>query len=129
MSSTVTVAAVVVILNHHELTQLAGSRLPGLHAYYFYALLALIMPALFDFARRFPLDRWMGEMSYPIYLIHWPVIWIWPKLPSVASIAITLLLSIALVAFVTAPLDKWRERRAKQPARNSDPHPISCQTP
>lgn len=79
------------------------------HPYYFLYFMAAFLPALFTFSRRYKIDRWIGEMSYPIYLVHWPVL-IFLVNPT-ATLLVTLALSALLVILVAAPLDRWRERR------------------
>ena len=79
------------------------------------ALLAL--PALFHFSREVKWDRWIGELSYPVYLIHLPVqvtldaIWTPTDATTALGIALIVTLSILLVQLVVTPLDQWRERR------------------
>lgn len=36
-----------------------------------YIGLALLLPVLFLFQNRWKLDRQIGELSYPIYVVHW----------------------------------------------------------
>ncbi|OYV04201.1 MAG: hypothetical protein CFE26_18170 [Verrucomicrobiales bacterium VVV1] len=35
---------------------------------------ALVLPALFSLSRKDGLDRWIGELSYPVYLVHFFII-------------------------------------------------------
>lgn len=41
----------------------------------YYALLVIALPVLFDATRNSRLDRLIGELSYPVYLCHFVVIW------------------------------------------------------
>ncbi|MHA7818166.1 MAG: acyltransferase family protein [Erythrobacter sp.] len=65
-------------------------------------------------ANRF--DRWVGELSYPIYLTHLVVIagvLIYElPLPTFSTIAITLVASAAILQLIERPVDNWRQRRA-----------------
>ncbi len=38
------------------------------------AVWALVLPALFSLSRKDGLDRWIGELSYPVYLVHFFII-------------------------------------------------------
>jgi peptidoglycan/LPS O-acetylase OafA/YrhL len=90
------------------------------HQYQYYLFVALALPFLFSFTRRRPLDRAIGEMSYTIYLVHWPIQEIIeglnPAVPpggwlSVLSIALTCVVAWVLLTVIIAPLDRWRSRR------------------
>ncbi|HEY1364738.1 MAG TPA: acyltransferase [Xanthobacteraceae bacterium] len=91
----------------------------------FFILVLLALPALFDVSRRFRLDRWLGELSYPIYLGHLAVFGFGGVIATrlagpiadrdvfaLAMAALTVLLAIAYVHFVDAPFERWRQRRA-----------------
>lgn len=80
------------------------------HPYYLLYFIAALLPAMFTFSRRSKVDRWIGELSYPIYLIHWPVL-IFIVNPTL-TLLLTLALSALLVITVAAPLDRWRARRS-----------------
>ena len=91
------------------------------HQFQFYALLALMLPSLLAFTNEHRWDRWLGEMSYPLYIVHWPVLAFarsmaansnhlaWPLL----SVASSVLASIALHHLVVLPIDRWRQRRLR----------------
>ncbi len=95
-----------------------------------YALIAASAPFLFHAFATVKLDRWVGELSYPMYLSHILVIAIvlaWaPPIPPWAAVALTLALAFvaaaALYVAIDRPVDRWRQARlarakaAPQPA-------------
>jgi len=87
------------------------------HIRLYYSLMALAMPFLFLAGRRSRFDSWLGELSYPIYLIHWPVQWILALMVgaavplSVWSVPTTIAASVLFVVLVDRPLDRLRQRR------------------
>lgn len=92
------------------------------------AIFVLSLPFLFHFQRLRPWDHWIGELSYPIYILHWsvmyPVSYVWDKytgLPgyqgldeTAAILALTLIGSIVLKRAVSDPMERIRDEiRAK----------------
>jgi peptidoglycan/LPS O-acetylase OafA/YrhL len=82
-------------------------------------LIFLAIPALFRASRDSNFDRYLGELSYPIYIGHLWVIWLigmsmtfQSDLLHLAVVTVlTVLLAIALYAWVDRPVDRWRQRR------------------
>jgi peptidoglycan/LPS O-acetylase OafA/YrhL len=80
-----------------------------------YFAIAAATPFAFALTRTNRLDRWIGELSYPIYLTHLLVVAVvlifefpWPAW---SAIAITLMVSILIMVGVEMPVDRWRQRR------------------
>jgi peptidoglycan/LPS O-acetylase OafA/YrhL len=101
-----------------------------------FVLIALALPFLFDTSRRVRIDRWVGELSYPIYLIHLPVIvGINAAFPAVRGsglvlleMILTLALSVAFLVVVDTPFEAWRQRRGRLTlASNSSMQPLASQ--
>lgn len=81
----------------------------------FLAGLCWALPLLFAASRMSALDRFIGDLSYPIYLVHGPMFFAVQMLVSgrgVSLVAIvpTILASILLVVLVDRPMDAVRAR-------------------
>jgi peptidoglycan/LPS O-acetylase OafA/YrhL len=78
----------------------------------------ICLPGIVAAGRRIPFDGFLGDLSYPIYLIH-PLFMIVviesSKVPSISAegiaIAGTLLISVALVYLIERPVDRFRQSR------------------
>jgi peptidoglycan/LPS O-acetylase OafA/YrhL len=98
----------------------------------FYALVVVALPSLFLVSRHFAFDRWLGELSYPIYLCHLAVLGIGGAIAttfvghiedrgtlSLVLIVATVAIAIAYVHWIDAPFERWRQRRATLASRTS----------
>jgi peptidoglycan/LPS O-acetylase OafA/YrhL len=85
-------------------------------------IFAALIPYVFNLTRSWRFDRFLADMSFPLYLVHWPVgsisIYIRDRfllpppeyrglVPAIASIAAAAL----LVIFVERPVERWRQSR------------------
>jgi len=85
----------------------------------YYGLVALAIPFLFFVTNQNRLDNWIGDLSYPIYLIHWPVLGIVNMFFSsnyitLATVSITVLVSIVFVQLIDHSLNRLRQSRYRQ---------------
>ena len=77
------------------------------------------IPFLFRATKDQAIDRNLGELSYPIYICHYLVIWFLDSVMAfgsnvirgIAIIGLTILVSSALYWWVDRPVDGWRQRR------------------
>jgi peptidoglycan/LPS O-acetylase OafA/YrhL len=78
-------------------------------------VLAVSLPFMFETTRLLSWDRAVGNLSYSVYLLHEPVIsWLGLKPSGIATVAITLPLATAVYVVVERPIDRWRQRRARE---------------
>jgi peptidoglycan/LPS O-acetylase OafA/YrhL len=102
----------------------------------FYALVVVALPSLFLVSRYFAFDRWLGELSYPIYLCHLAVLGTGGAIAtrlvgriedrdalSLVLIVATIAVAIAYVHWIDAPFERWRQRRATHTSRTSSRTP------
>jgi len=80
-------------------------------------VMAALVPLLFILTRYRRLDRMVGELSFGVYLAHFPILmviapsvtpvglWLWTTVLSVAA-------ALLLFFWVEQPIDRWRQRRA-----------------
>jgi peptidoglycan/LPS O-acetylase OafA/YrhL len=81
-----------------------------------YVAIAFVAPFLFNAFKDYAWDRWIGDLSYPMYLCHLVVIGLVltyePPFAVWVAIGGALALSAALLYLVDHPVDRWRQRRA-----------------
>lgn len=90
----------------------------------------VIIPILFTITRQLKLDRWIGELSYPVYLLHLTVAILIKNLaethPSITpfvgefSAAISILVAIALNILVFQKFENWRQDRIRHTQESSN---------
>ena len=96
---------------------LAASKWDGISRLASLALLAAVImavPYLFRLTRNLSWDRYLGELSYPLYICHFLIGWmVLPETVSGAyvSVLLSLALSTQLYRWVERPIDSWRQRR------------------
>jgi peptidoglycan/LPS O-acetylase OafA/YrhL len=90
-------------------------------------VLAMVIPPLFIRTGRSVVDRFVGELSFGIYLTHYPIYLLLaqhlePRLTGALTAGLAILAAIILYLLVDRPLDRWRQARAR--ARGAG-HPAS----
>lgn len=110
-------------------SDLPWTRVEGffLKQWAFLAAIPLIVPLLFHATRNNKIDRFIGELSYPLYIGHmlvaWSVLWIFgvvgPNFDRATVIA-SLLAAVPL-ALLQRRIDRWRSDRVK----HSESHPYN----
>ncbi|HXB10977.1 MAG TPA: acyltransferase [Bacteroidia bacterium] len=107
---------------------LVFNYLPGTYyikQYAFYLFLAASVPFIFNYTRNFSSDRFIGELSYPVYLSHMLVLWFFlpllnrafnfpNSLSGILTVIITLLFSYAIQVLVEKRMDKFRAKRLER---------------
>ena len=87
---------------------------------YSLALLAFIafvsIPFIFNFTKHSRFDRFLGNISYPIYIVHFLIVAVFEEYFEEEYPVFMLLLAVfsaAIVVYyaVDAPIDRWRQRR------------------
>lgn len=91
----------------------------------YYILLIFLVPGAFSYTSASRVDRYLGELSYPVYIVHYAVLWLWVLVRDrlldtvdlsvlhLGMLALTLILSVALFHFVIKPMEKFRQARVK----------------
>ena len=89
-------------------------------------ILAPVIPILFGLTERNRVDRFIGELSYGTYLVHYPIIVFFlgkfaPPIVFAIVGTLSVLGAIGLYFLVERPIDRWRQRRARQQASPAAP--------
>ena len=84
----------------------------------YYALLACAIPLIFQFTKNSRVDRWIGELSYPVYICHMLILrvignYVPNHYLALAACAGSIMFSILLMKFVIEPIETIRRSRAE----------------
>lgn len=81
-----------------------------------YVTLSLAIPTLFALTKKNNFDKFLGDLSYPIYILHMPIALIiaWAldiqHAPAVSLLFFVMCASVLVVLFVERPIDRFRYR-------------------
>lgn len=95
-------------------------------------LVAVVLgaPSLFEQTKTIPWDRYLGELSYPLYICHYMFGWL--LLPETATsrylaLLLSLLASMLLYGLLERPIDRLRQARfGKAPAARDAPRLVQA---
>lgn len=89
--------------------------------WWFYVQVLVTLPFIFHYTRRMKWDRWIGELSFPLYIGHHLVMmlfkpWFWSHATHMAwfgwcTVTGSVLLAVVLWLLVMRPVEKLRQRR------------------
>jgi peptidoglycan/LPS O-acetylase OafA/YrhL len=97
---------------------IAREFIPGYRNYaaLIYAVMVGALPFVFQVFKAISWDRWIGNLSYPVYLVHTAVLSAVHNytgaLSPVLIVSLTMIVSVALTMLVEEPLERYRQRRA-----------------
>lgn len=89
--------------------------------WYFYVIVAGLIPFVFLYSKNMKTDRWIGELSFPLYIGHHVVMMVtkryfWTHTEhmywfGICTLAGSLIFAVFLWKFVVDPIEKIRQRR------------------
>lgn len=88
------------------------------HAPWTWMPLAMCIPPLFLVTKNWSVDRFVGNLSYPVYLTHFIFAWFIPgsKFHAIYIMGIAVVAGLAINLLVERPIEVWRSRLKKKSA-------------
>ncbi len=106
------------ILSGYLVFLLTYQFLPGnlVKEFFTYAATVLGLPFIFNYSKKIKWDRMIGELSYPIYIVHWSVIAVTRFFFGTAhltelAIVFSIAASVALNVFFVNRIELYRQKR------------------
>jgi len=97
------------------------------------ALVALSLPILFDWTKKSRFHKWVGDLSYPVYICHILVKWVLLGGMGVSKKGVSppgwlllvgsIVLAALLLRLLDYPIDRWRQTRVEKAPRSPQPAP------
>ena len=111
-----------IFLLFYEYIPGTGTLLSNIKILAFYCFTGFAIPYIFQLTKKSKLDNRIGDLSYPIYIVHMFIIYIttllltrfeWQISRGFLVITATIVVSYLLVRFVADPVEKIRQARIK----------------
>jgi peptidoglycan/LPS O-acetylase OafA/YrhL len=113
-----------VIINKGVFIHNPSENYDTLEEWFFYILITITIPFLFNLSKESKFDNWIGQLSYPIYIISGLTIGVIINFTGykiltkeILIIISTILFSLALVYAIEKPIEKFR-KMPKLPIKN-----------
>jgi len=100
---------------------MTSNLLPGPHmvlCYLFYLLIFVSLPFIFSLTKASKVDRTIGELSYPLYICHYPLLELLQSFEFISSfytpfllVILSLIFSLLLNKFIAYPIERIRQKR------------------
>ena len=78
------------------------------YRFIYLVVFAALLPMIFELTKDWPMDQFLADMSFPLYLVHWPIALLAQNCPAVLTIMLSLVCAALLVVYVERPIDRWR---------------------
>jgi peptidoglycan/LPS O-acetylase OafA/YrhL len=105
-------------------------RLSGARPAMLFSLMAVCVPFVFALTKSWRIDRWIGELSYPIYIVHVVAGAVLAKVVNAQGLDDVkgwqlLLATVPLAIFIRIciedPIDRWRQRMHERKLKSEAP--------
>ena len=92
----------------------------NVRCWYFYLIFSITLPVIFQITKTIQMDRFIGELSFPIYLLHHLIMFIlkkyfWTHTENmywfgISSVLLSIITALLFYQFISKPLEKLRVR-------------------
>ncbi len=112
-------------------------QIPG-RSFIFFSMMTVCVPFIFSLTKNWKIDRWIGELSYPVYIVHFVVGAVIAKihnsqdLESVKGwqlLLATIPVAVLIRLLVEEPVDRWRQRIYKRQEHRVEPAEVISPAP
>ena len=71
-------------------------------------LLSVFIPFIFDLTKNNKVNKFFGNLSYPIYISHFFVIFYFPYFKNLHPMVLTIVVSLIIEILIIKPIDRYR---------------------
>lgn len=107
--------------------------------WFFYFLLAILIPVIFAYSKNNSFDRKIGDLSYPVYISHIlvnnivnPLFFVRyvhnPNLQALVVFFCSVILSMAIIFFIQGPIEKIRFKNSEKIKKTNENIKLATQT-
>ena len=84
---------------------------PTFLKYTYFSLMFFAVPCFFHHTKANKVDQFLGDLSYPIYINHVFVLWIFEGMHSTVTTSVSIVFAFFLKKYLIDPIDKIRMKR------------------